>query len=91
MNKEEEKCLIDCLMEINNAVRELNVTLIYLSNNLYALKNLALDAKKLSKSDISKILFPHLCSDEIIEFNKRAEFIDSLNDNCGFTIKKKED
>lgn len=67
MNKNEEKCLIECLIAINKSLLELNTSLIFLSNNLYAIKNFLINPEELTKSDIFKKLFPNLFKDEILK------------------------
>lgn len=70
MNKNEVKCLIECIMKINNALLELNTSLIFLSNNLYAIKNFLINPEELTKSDIFKKLFPNLFTDEILKYDQ---------------------
>lgn len=69
MNKNEEKCLIECLMAIDKSLLELNTSLIYLSNNLYAIKNFFANPEELTKSTIIKSLFPHLLTDETLKYD----------------------
>ncbi len=64
MNKNEDKIFIESLLEIDKSLREINTSLLLLSNNLYAIKNFLADPDKLSKSKPFSSNFPNLYPDK---------------------------